>query len=124
MPTNTGRSVLDWPTGVTVHKPEKCYGGYTVVNPYRSELIYLVDMLGRVVHLWHADPDRTGQSWFMRRLSNGNWMNLVYYLPSGTPRSQAVGASLGSPVELQAGLVEQDWDGEGSFEDGESDLIS
>ena len=28
------RSVLDWPTGVTVHKPEKCYNGYTVVNPF------------------------------------------------------------------------------------------
>jgi len=41
------RSVLDWPTGVTVFKPEKCYNGYTVVTPYRSNLIFLIDMIDR-----------------------------------------------------------------------------
>ena len=25
-----GRSVLDWPTGVTVYEPEKCFNGYTL----------------------------------------------------------------------------------------------
>ena len=75
------RSVLDWPTGTTVFKPEKCYNGYTVVTPYRSHLIFLIDMMGRVVHAWKADPERNAEAWFVRRLSNGNWMSLIFRTP-------------------------------------------
>ena len=106
-----GRSVLEWPTGVTVYKPEKCYGGYTVVTPYRSELTFLIDMLGRVVHVWHADPERIGQSWFMRRIESGNWMNLVYYVPRDIPPSVANGIALESGIEFQTAVLEHDWDG-------------
>jgi hypothetical protein len=90
----SNRSVLDWPTGVTVYKPEKCYNGYTVVNPYRSELIFLIDMTGRVVNVWNAHPDKIAESWFMRLLPNGNWMNMVY-------RSD--------PSGLKGAVLELDW---------------
>jgi len=73
-----GRSVLDWPTGVTVYKPEKCFNGYTVVVPYRSELMFLIDMLGRVVHAWNAHPEGHWQSSFLERLPSGNWITLNY----------------------------------------------
>jgi len=111
MTTTYGRSVLDWPTGVTVYKPDKCYGGYTVVNPYRSELIFLIDMLGRVVNVWRADPDRIGESWFMRRLSNGNWMNLVYYIPSDASATGRLYPGLTSDFRIENAVIEQDWDG-------------
>ena len=26
------RSVIDWPTGVTVYHPDRCYNGYTLVH--------------------------------------------------------------------------------------------
>jgi hypothetical protein len=106
-----GRSVLDWPIGVTVYNPAKCYGGYTIVNPYRSSLIFLIDMRGRIVHTWHADPERIGESWFMRRLENGNWLNLVYYVPNSLSHTQRLTPTLWSAPGLQAGLVEQDWEG-------------
>jgi hypothetical protein len=48
------RSVLDWPTGVTVYKPEKCYSGFTLFTPYRSGAIFMIDMSGRVVHTWKS----------------------------------------------------------------------
>ena len=76
-------SVLDWSTGVSVYKPEKCYNGYTVVTPYHSELIFLVDMLGRVVHVWHSDPERIARAWFLRRLSSGNWLTMTEYVSRG-----------------------------------------
>ena len=65
----------------------------------------LVDMLGRVVHTWRADPERVGESWFMRRLPNGHWMNLVYYIPSDVRAPAALGPNLGSDFEFQAVLT-------------------
>ena len=46
------RSVLDWPKGVTVYHPQKCFGGYTLFCPVSSPAIYLIDMTGEVVHMW------------------------------------------------------------------------
>jgi hypothetical protein len=51
------RSVLDWPQGPQSSNP-KCFNGYTVVTPYRSNLVFLIDMLGRPVHTWRADPEK------------------------------------------------------------------
>jgi len=75
------RSVIDWPTGVTVYKPSKCYNGYTIINPYRSVLILLIDMHGRVVKTWYAHPDERRESWFTKLLPNGNWLSLLYRTP-------------------------------------------
>jgi outer membrane protein assembly factor BamB len=51
-------------------------------------MIFLVDMLGRVVHVWHTDPDRIARAWFLRRLPNGNWLGLNAYAPH-TPEGSA-----------------------------------
>lgn len=105
------RSVLDWPTGVTVFKPEKCFNGYTVVTPYRSSLIFLVDMLGRVVHVWKADPERHGEAWFLRRLSSGNWLSLVFHTPhfhdASSPDRMPDSFSRD---DFDSEVVELDWD--------------
>jgi len=105
-------SVLDWPNGVTVYKPEKCYNGYTVVNSYRSEMIFLIDMIGRVVHLWRADYEKRGESWFTRRLSNGNWMSLIYRsLHLADASSPARDPNSFSYHDFEKEVIEFDWYG-------------
>lgn len=106
------RSVLDWPSGTTVFKPEKCYNGYTVVTPYRSHLIFLIDMVGRVVHTWSADPERPAQSWFVRRLPDGNWMSPNYYMRHPDPTSPPdLIPNCFSAIDFDTELVEFDWYG-------------
>jgi hypothetical protein len=109
---NSNRSVLDWPTGVTVYKPEKCYNGYTVVNPYRSELIFLIDMIGRVVKVWQAHPEKIAESWFLRRLSSGNWMNLIFRTPYFSDASSPDRAPDSfSTIDFEKAVLELDWEG-------------
>jgi len=96
------RSVLDWPPGVTVYEPEKCFNGYTVVVPYRSQMMFLVDMSGRVVHAWNANPEGLWQSSFLELLPNGNWITLNYL--RGRLGDVQEHATLDEVVEL-------DWDG-------------
>ena len=110
--TIPNRSVLDWPTGTTVYKPEKCYNGYTIVNPYRSELVFLVDMLGRVVNVWQAHPEKTSESWFMRRLPGGTWMNMVFRTPhvADVSSPDRMPDSF-STIDFEKAVVELDWRG-------------
>jgi hypothetical protein len=106
------RSVLDWPTGTTVFKPEKCYNGYTVVTPYRSPLMFLIDMAGRVVHTWSADLERPAEAWFVRRLPNGNWMKMNYYMGPFDPASPSdLMPNAFSNADFETDVVEFDWDG-------------
>ena len=95
------RSVLDWPHGVSVYKPEKCYNGYTLVHgrggwdPTHGRSIkeedqwHLIDMVGRIVNHWIGNPITKRSAKLFERLANGN------YLSAG-----------GSHV------IEQDWDGD------------
>lgn len=64
--------------GVTVYEPEKCYNGYTLFCQSYEDVsrtkdgageIYLVDMEGRVIHVWKV---RTALQSFCRLLPNGN----------------------------------------------------
>jgi len=92
-------SLLDWPAGVSVHKPEKCYNGYTLVHgrgkwdPVRGAAVdhepywHLIDMSGRVVQKWYGDPTRKAGSQLFEMLANG------HFISNG------------------ANIVEQDWDG-------------
>ena len=102
------RSVLDWPTGTTVFKPEKCYNGYTVVTPYRSHLTFLVDMAGRVVHSWKGDPVRDSQAWYFERQENGNWMSMVHRIPAG---GSCLEPSPEREGDFEHTVVEFDWKG-------------
>lgn len=77
-----GRSIVDWPTGVTVYDPEKCFNGYTLFCPgIGSPLIYLMDMVGEIVHLWFVKESET--SYHAKYLGNGhilyasNWLTEV-----------------------------------------------
>jgi len=104
-----GRSVVDWPSGVTVYKPGKCFNGYTVVVPFRSEKLFLIDMAGRVVHIWNAHPHEPHQSEFLERLPNGNWITL-----NQVPLRDAVGAGGADRFRTRGmgqELVELDWEG-------------
>ena len=84
------RSVLDWPAGVTVHRPEKCYNGLTLVHgrgdwdpaygiSAQAEALWnLIDMKGRVVHSMYgnpADPLRKMGSQLFEMLANGNFLS-------------------------------------------------
>jgi hypothetical protein len=107
--TLPGRSVIDWPSGVTVYKPGKCFNGYTVVVPFRSEKLFLVDMAGRVVHVWNAHPRELRQSEFLERLPNGNWITF-----NQVPARQAEGAEGLDPFRtrgMRQELLELDWEG-------------
>ena len=106
------RSVLDWPTGVTVFKPEKCYSGYTIVVPYRADKVFLIDMLGRVVHAWDSDPNENWQCGFFKLLPNNNWISFDYLLPPevGTS-SEGIWLTADSKFKFKSRVAEHDWDG-------------
>ncbi len=107
------RSVLDWPTGVTVYDPSKCYNGYSVVTPYQSDLCFLIDMRGRVVHVWHADPERIAGSWFLKRLENGHWLTMNVYFPAGHGTAAVdLVPSIFSDPPFQTSVLELTWAGE------------
>ncbi len=55
----------DFPNGMKMYKPEKCWNGYTMV-PYENGLILIVDMKGNVVHHWEIGTER------VRLLENGH----------------------------------------------------
>lgn len=78
-------SVLEWPTGLTVYKPEKCCNGYTVYSPHLSPYVYMIDMNGEVVHMWavnmQKDDDNQGTTigttWYHKYLPKGNLLVFV-----------------------------------------------
>ncbi|MAE62646.1 MAG: hypothetical protein CMJ18_00105 [Phycisphaeraceae bacterium] len=55
-----GKSVLEWPTGLSVYEPERCFNGYTLFSvwpsssPGNGSLTYLIDMKGEVAHVWQS----------------------------------------------------------------------
>ena len=64
-------------TGLRIHKPDKCFAGYTLYCPSVPKFapqekpegaVFLVDMDGKVVHRW---PIRTALQSFCRLLPNG-----------------------------------------------------
>ena len=101
------RSVLDWPTGVTVYKPDKCYNGYTVVNPFISRSAYLIDMNGRIVHTWQCrDVDEEGDPLypiFVERQAGDAWMSLRWREPGKAGRLW--------PPHPQHSVAQLAWDG-------------
>jgi len=101
-----GRSVLEWETGLTVYNPDKCYNGYTIYAPVGSPYVYMVNMEGKVVHIWTVGIELSketgvtlGTTWYYKYLGGGcllanvigfglkemDWNSNVvwkYYLPS------------------------------------------
>ncbi|OPZ10967.1 MAG: Arylsulfotransferase (ASST) [candidate division BRC1 bacterium ADurb.BinA364] len=97
------RSVFDWPAGVSVYKPEKCWNGLTIVNPYLSRSIYLVDMLGRVVHRWNIHTEEPLYSFFLERQIRGAWMSMLWRFPPFEHDGAGWG---GNPVDCLAQIDE------------------
>jgi hypothetical protein len=97
-----GKSVEDWPVGVTVHNPEKAYNGFTIFTSLGGDgTHYLIDMKGKTVHTWKMKTSHYG--WL---LPNGN-------LFSGEARNKGLGtAETNTPAVANVGVVyEADWDG-------------
>jgi outer membrane protein assembly factor BamB len=46
------KSVTNWSMGLTVYDPTRCWPGYTLLTPFSSPIVYLLDMNGEVVHMW------------------------------------------------------------------------
>ncbi len=56
--------------GITIYKPEKCYGGYVLYNSRQLEVANLIDLQGNLIHSW-AYPQ--GYSWhYAELLPNGH----------------------------------------------------
>lgn len=81
------------PTGTTIYKPEKCFNGYTLY-PARENGAILVDMNGKVVHVW---KDLQG---FPNKL-----------LPGGQVFGSLGVRNTDFGYQDQTDLVQVDWDG-------------
>lgn len=64
---------MGWSTvqelGLTVHRPQLSFKGYTLVVPLAGDSVFLVDMNGRFVHRWQFEGFRPGKC---ELLENGN----------------------------------------------------
>ena len=60
-----------YPIGTTIYDPDKCYGGYTLIDFLGEPETMLIDMNGNVVHRW-SPPGKRGISNYIHILENGN----------------------------------------------------
>ena len=88
---------------VTVYKQSKACQGYTLIDPFTSSDVWLIDMEGNYVHRWlmPASPRNHGIL-----LTNGN---LLY---ATARRREEDTPDLPHQWGLSAGLIEVDWDGD------------
>lgn len=97
-----GKSVLEWPVGVTVYNSVRAYNGFTLFTSLKGDgTHYLIDMQGKTVHTWKMLPSQYG--WL---LPSGN-------LLSGAARKTGLGtAKTKTPAVANVGIVyEADWNG-------------
>lgn len=109
----SGKSVTEWPVGVTVYDPVRAYNGFTLFTSLGGDgTHYLIDMHGKTVHTWKMPPSHYG--WL---LPNGN-------LLSGAVRKTGLGtAETQTPAVANVGSVyEADWNGK-IVEDWNNDAI-
>ncbi|MCX7015435.1 MAG: aryl-sulfate sulfotransferase, partial [Candidatus Sumerlaeota bacterium] len=95
-----------------------CYNGYTVVTPFLSPLIYLVDMLGRVVHQWEVKTDPQLYAEVLERQIDGSWLGVLWRDPGSVdPRGvgeTAVGQCAVVNLDPQSNIVWR-WDAPEGF---------
>ena len=69
-PKGEGKSVTEWPVGVTKYNQKEAYKGFTLwCSMGQKGKVYLMDMKGKVVHTWNM-PLPPGNYGFL--LENGN----------------------------------------------------
>ncbi len=88
---------------VTVYERGKAFEGYTLIDPFTSNDVWLIDMEGNYVHRWMmpASPRNHGVI-----VPSGN---LLYAMAQ---RRQEDSPDLPRQWGLSAGLLEVDWDGD------------
>ena len=69
--------VFQGPTELIQYDPAKAFNGYTLFSPFRGKNTYLIDMEGRVVHMWpypegFSVPDSEAIEKHARLLEDGN----------------------------------------------------
>lgn len=129
--------VLNGPSQLIQYKASKAYEGYTLMTPMNSSKIYLIDMLGYVVHTWDLKTRSAGLHYVL--LENGHLLGNTgadaghgaqVGLDSGGGQSPAggnrggqppAGGNGGGPGQASTGkasfggsvrgLIELDWDG-------------
>ena len=84
--------------GVTHYEKGRAFEGYTLFAPMLGRNVWLIDMMGQVVHQWKMDnvPGNYG-----KLLTNGNLLYLGKLIPSPLPEFGGNGGQ----------LIEVDWDG-------------
>jgi outer membrane protein assembly factor BamB len=101
------RSVLDWPKGTTVYKPDRCYNGFTIINPFLSRTVYLVNMTGDVVHQWQISETEDGgeplYSDFIEKQAGDSLLSILWRSEKNFARHDDI---------CQNRLVQFNWDGE------------
>lgn len=98
-----GRSVTEWPAGLTKYDTSKAFKGYTIYSSLGGDgTVNLIDMRGKVVHSWKMSnpPGMYGQL-----LENGN---LLY---SGRADDGGYGAGKYHMSGKGGSIVEADWKG-------------
>jgi len=89
--------------GVRIYKAEKTCDGYTLINPFTSNDVWLIDMRGNYVHKWVMPTIPRNHGVF---LPNGN---LLYSTMAPLPSIEDM--SVPRHWGVSAGLVEVDWEG-------------
>ena len=92
--------------GVTYYDPSKAYTGYTLFGIVWSDIVWLIDMEGHIVHKWQLPH---GLALYSILLPNGN---LLYAGTAKTPKElglPAFGAVCAGGIGGE--LAEIDWDG-------------
>ena len=84
--------------GVTTYQKGRAFDGYTLFAPMMGRNVWLIDMMGQVVHRWEMDniPGNYG-----KLLTNGNLLYAGKLMPSPLPEFGGNGGQ----------LVEVDWEG-------------
>lgn len=91
--------------GVRLYKPEKAYDGYTLISPFTSRDVWLIDMRGNYVHRWvmPISPRNHGVL-----LPNGH---LLYAIWAPLPPESDMSIPRVASWAMSGGLEEVDWEG-------------
>lgn len=102
-----GESILDWPVGLTLYEPDRCWPGYTLFAPFSSPIVYLLDMDGQVVHMWFISMSQEERTTVVvKYVGNGHILFKSEFDPT-----EAWGEEL--PTYHQGTwLTELDWNGQ------------
>lgn len=98
-------SILWGKHGVRLYNPEKACDGYTLIDPFTSKDVWLMDMRGNYVHRWMMPTIPRQHGVF---LPNGH---LLYATMAPLPQESDMSFPRVAAWAMSGGLVEVDWEG-------------